>query len=279
MVNKKNLFLLGIIISLISISLIISFGFSPDVQGHTADEILINIKGHTMTLEEAITPINYFKYNNIPSSDGTTELISGHDGNEIKIFANGIAIILQTAINALPTDPDVFCSSGSDYDLFDVGHDAGEIWINSLDKTLQDAIDDGDLCADVPEEPICVSNYGASCGGSACVYAGTINCAGTCVGASNKPKLTSCSGGVCISGVCRQATCVYDYKGITNFKAGILEYYSSGVCTKAEWKWTPTPLYSGPKIEELSYLGNYYFKGSIVSDYSMIKTYNLCRLV
>jgi hypothetical protein len=41
----------------------------------------------------------------------------------------------------------------------------------------------------------CVSNVGASCGGTSCVNAGTINCAGTCTGTSNVAKGTDCGDG------------------------------------------------------------------------------------
>ncbi len=173
--------------------------------GHGADEILISVNDFTMTLQEAIDNAFLVDGTSSPTQDYTTEISGAYQtGDEIYVSVSGSGKTLQQAISTS------LCGSGSySYSSgISLGHSASEVLVsvNGVEMTLQNAINSGEFC--------CASNYGDSCGGSACVNAGIVNCEGDCVGETNKPIGTSCgigkvcdANGVCINDVFTGCSC------------------------------------------------------------------------
>ena len=209
MVTKKNLFFLGVIIvCLVGIGLVISTNGSlpHEVNGHSADDVLIMVGEYTMTLQEAIIGGFLVDGSLPPSANNTTSLIHGGDANEILVSVKGVGKSLQQAIGE-----GGLCSS-TDYGLYisgtisiAVGHSADEISIISqIDgnkTTLQDAINRGEFC--------CVH----SCAGGVC----NDGCGGACpsqcaIGQSCGNDVCGRSCGSCpvywdcVSGVCKEKT-------------------------------------------------------------------------
>ena len=178
------------IIFLASIIPIISIGSTPNVNGHSADEILVTMKSHQMTLQYAITN-NYFRYGVNPTTaqPNLPNIINGHSSaDEIKIIVGSQEKTLQQAIDLLSSNPRIFCSGGSSTPSINIGHDSYKISINGNTKTLQQAINDGGLCG-------CVSK---TCGMLRKQCDSWDNGCGGTVTCSTCPSSRTCSNGVCI---------------------------------------------------------------------------------
>ena len=61
-----------------------------EVNGHSANEVLIEIGGYEMTLQEAIIGGFLVDGSLPPSANNTTSLIHGGDANEILVSVNGV---------------------------------------------------------------------------------------------------------------------------------------------------------------------------------------------
>jgi len=275
MVTKKNLFFISIIlVCLVGIGLVISPGDSPiyEVNGHSADDVLVMVGEYTMTLQEAIGD-NLFDYSNTPlvnrDPSYTQELIHGCDAIEIFVSVNGDEMNLQDAINSLSSNPGFFCSGGGSFSSpINVGHSADEIKVivNGEEMNLQKAIDDNKLCG-------CSPNWGQSCGGGVCRNPGTYNCGGICTGTTYQSVGTNCGSstgctwscngyGSCIKTPIHD--CQYNYPWIYVGKfccGGALG--AEGECTKYcyGWHWGHKALLAssdGPSVYKDGY---FYWKG------------------
>lgn len=195
---------------------------------HSAERIRIRIDGADKSLEEAVN-------NNLLAGGHTYEEVSsplnpGHLVNEIWVSTDsGEMTLLNALVNEIPLKKTLF--EGYEFEPI-FGHYATEINLESLEKTPQDAINDGDiyctshassacytgdvywynLCEareelkeDCPSSPqscidgaCCASGSGNLCPSrndlnTACIITrGTTSCSGECVGFVPKPEGTYC---------------------------------------------------------------------------------------
>jgi hypothetical protein len=113
--------------------------------GHSADEILISIKGYTMTLQEAYDN-NFLKDGAVaPVSDGTKNLDKSHSAENLQIYLKNIG---RTSLQDAITNQNSFCTdaSGTFSWSFIAGHSADEITFSD-GETLQQKINTQKFCS------------------------------------------------------------------------------------------------------------------------------------
>ncbi|MCW8966741.1 MAG: hypothetical protein OQK82_08675, partial [Candidatus Pacearchaeota archaeon] len=114
--------------------------------GHSADEIIIEIKGYTLTLQEAVD--NYFIQNSElqPIKNNTNISPVSHHGKDINIYLNEIVNLQDAIDNSLDFCKNNIPSFNWNQLFFGHNSDKIEITINGTQTTLQEAINTGKLC-------------------------------------------------------------------------------------------------------------------------------------
>ncbi|MFH1307299.1 MAG: hypothetical protein ABIH72_00415 [archaeon] len=142
--NKLKYFLL---IAIFFSIILIVYSQTMPIVSHDADKILVRINGYSMTLQEALNN-GYLNGSSTPSSNLTTSLTgSFHNSENIFVSVNGIEQTLQQAINnSLCGNVTSNYSSNTNF-----GHNGGKIIVG--EKTLQQAINEGDFCQALPPPP------------------------------------------------------------------------------------------------------------------------------
>ena len=192
-INAKKRIIISLLILTLGILIVNAIIPNP---GHSANNILLTKNEFSMTLQNA-NDNNFFVFNNNPSQNYIQEISDEyHNADEIFIIASEQQMSLQEALTLSLTNHDILCSGGTTQieDIFK-GHSANnvEILIAGVSKTLQEAINNGDLCS-------CSNNWKESCGGGICITQGTYNCDGICTGEYTQTSGEDCgSGNVCSS--------------------------------------------------------------------------------
>lgn len=196
--NKKRgaLFLLTIL-SIISIITITTALYSG--THHAQSEVIVEINGHTMTLQKAITSNYLTEGGPSPTQSFPVSSAYSHQADKIYVNVNNQNYELSEAIYG----PGLCSSTDKSYSgPITIGHSAEEIEITTAygTKNLQEAINDGDFCCiDTSWSPspstVCTSDspftQTSNCG-NARFATGTKNC---CVDTSWTPDpSTVCSG-------------------------------------------------------------------------------------
>ncbi|MFW6311591.1 MAG: hypothetical protein ACOC1K_05085 [Nanoarchaeota archaeon] len=232
---KRGYIILGFSILLISII------FAYLNSAHDSNDVLININGYSMTLQQAIDNDFLNKSEDPPTENLTTKSdLSGsyHTGDEIFLCINENDMTLNNAINSEDgLSSNVSCSYSSDISFGHLGEEIN-IEINGDTKSLQESINDSDFncIPDCEEENKECGDDG--CGGSCGSCSGCQSCSnGNCVDDdSNCGSNEECMSANCVqryndwSGTCKKFC--NSALGTTPYRVGVRSYRS--VCYDGE---------------------------------------------
>lgn len=261
----------GVLILLIVNFISASFG----VASHAASEILVNVDGVDMSLQDAFDN-GFLKDGGVASGFPPTSYDKStrewHSGEDIQIYLNGVGRVkLQEAINDRRNGKS-FCggSLNSFSWLFSFGHSADEI-IFEDDETLNEKVDNQGFCAYVWKygsfgscdaspywggacSPSCGPGSYTSCLGSSgnqyrdvwCERSDGVTVGDSLCSANSKPSpSTPCSVGCSGSNSCNNGVCPVNCEGYWNLDAGPCSRECDGGNYDKQWVTTVSPVGSG----------------------------------
>lgn len=171
--ERKILYYLLSVLIILSVIILISAALPNLPVYHTDDKITVRVNNKDISLKDAIATKELFS--RAVSSGSPSNLFDpGHSSDGIIVSIDDQEYGLSTAISnrklfVKPTKQSSPKSPSS-------GHSSSEIWITSLDKTLQQAIDDGEFATCLgdtknpgevfTEEQACT--YSCNCGKGGC---------------------------------------------------------------------------------------------------------------